>query len=110
MYVIITLQICQMSTNEMDVDDDIEEEDKVDDKDGDNDEEEEDSSDEEAGDERAFLPGDEIPAGEELECDEGSYIVYHQASVGPPCLSFDIIPQAENTCYDNSFQIMGMIQ
>ena len=24
--------------------------------------------------------------------DEQAYIVYHQASLGPPCLSFDIIP------------------
>ena len=55
------------------------------------------STDDSSDEERAFLPRDVRPE-DELEYDEESYIVYRQASLGPPCLSFDIIPQAENTC------------
>ena len=41
----------------------------------------------------AFLPGQQkLEEGEELVMDEQAYIVYHQASLGTPCLSFDIIP------------------
>jgi len=54
-------------------------------------EEEESSSDDEPAEEKIFLPGDKIDEGEELEVDENAYILYHQASLGPPCLSFDII-------------------
>jgi len=71
------------------------EEDKMEVEDDGNDEDddkEEDSSEEEV-EEKAYLPSDQVPEDEELACDEGAYIVYHQASVGPPCLSFDIIPQ-----------------
>ena len=56
------------------------------------DEEESDSSDEEQGEEKTYLPGEALEEGQELEIDENAYIVYHQASLGPPCLSFDIIP------------------
>ena len=41
---------------------------------------------------KAFLPGEEIEDGEELVMDDQAYTIYHQASLGPPCLSFDIIP------------------
>ena len=41
---------------------------------------------------KAFLPGEEIEEGEELVMDDQAYTIYHQASLGPPCLSFDIIP------------------
>ena len=54
--------------------------------------EEDQSSEDEGGEERTFLPGDKIEEGEELEVDENAYVVYHQASLGPPCLSFDIVP------------------
>ena len=49
-------------------------------------EEEESSSDDEPAEEKIFLPGDKIDEGEELEVDENAYILYHQASLGPPCL------------------------
>jgi len=54
---------------------------------------ESDSSDDETGEEKTYLPGEKLEEGEELEIDENAYIVYHQASLGPPCLSFDIIPE-----------------
>ena len=48
---------------------------------------------EEAENPTAFLPGQQkLDEGEELVMDEQAYIVYHQASLGTPCLSFDIIP------------------
>ena len=77
-----------MSTNEMEVDDDIVKEDEDEEED-----DEEESSDEEGGEEKTFLPGGELGEGEELGYDSGAYIVYHQASLGPPCLSFDVIPE-----------------
>jgi len=40
----------------------------------------------------AYLPGQEIAEGEELVMDDQAYTIYHQASLGPPCLSFDVIP------------------
>ena len=55
-------------------------------------EEDEDSSEDEAGEDKTFLPGDKIEEGEQLEVDENAYVVYHQASLGPPCLSFDLLP------------------
>ena len=42
---------------------------------------------------KAFVPGkEELGEGEELVMDDQAYTIYHQASLGPPCLSFDIIP------------------
>merc|ERR1719450_641646 len=63
--------------------------------DDDDDEESEDESDEEEGkgEEKAYLPGIRLEEGEELEIDEAAYVVYHQASLGPPCLSFDLLPE-----------------
>ena len=59
------------------------------------DDEDKDEDDEEAGG-KAFVPGSEkLEEGDELVMDEGAYVVYHQASLGPPCLSFDTIPDAE---------------
>ena len=74
-----------LNENEMDVE---EAEEEVE---SDEEEEEEDSSEDEGGDDKTFLPGDQIEEGEELEVDENAYVVYHQASLGPPCLSFDIV-------------------
>jgi len=84
------------TTEQMDVEEKMEEMDVKDEKiDDDDDEESEDESDEdeEKGEEKAYLPGIRLEDGEELEIDEAAYVVYHQASLGPPCLSFDIIPE-----------------
>merc|ERR1712181_183223 len=56
----------------------------------DDDEEEEEEEEEEA---KTYLPGVKLEEGEELEIDEQAYVVYHQASLGPPCLSFDLLPE-----------------
>ena len=40
----------------------------------------------------AYLPGQEIAEGEELVMDDQAYTIYHQATLGIPCLSFDVIP------------------
>ena len=65
----------------------------------DDDDESEDSSDdmeEEDGEEveaKAFIPGAaQLEEGEELVMDDQAYVVYHQAHLGPPCLSFDVVP------------------
>uniref|UniRef100_A0A131Y3H7 Glutamate-rich WD repeat-containing protein 1 n=2 Tax=Ixodes ricinus TaxID=34613 RepID=A0A131Y3H7_IXORI len=39
---------------------------------------------------RVYVPGT-TNDGEELECDQSAYVVYHQATTVAPCLSFDII-------------------
>lgn len=42
---------------------------------------------------RVYVPGTTTTNedGEELECDQSAYVVYHQATTVAPCLSFDII-------------------
>ena len=76
-----------LNENEMEVEEEAE--DQVE---SDEEEEEEDSSEDEGGEDKTFLPGDKLEEGEELEVDENAYVVYHQASLGPPCLSFDVVP------------------
>jgi len=48
---------------------------------------------EEEGAEDVYVPGDKLEDGQTLEVDENAYIVYHQCSLGPPCLSFDVIQE-----------------
>lgn len=72
--------------NEMEVDNTTEKE-----EDEDLEEDEETDSSEDEGEEKTYLPGTRLDNGEELEIDENAYVIYHQASLGPPCLSFDII-------------------
>ena len=84
------------SENQEDMDSDLEEED----------EEEEDSSDDEPVEEKTFLPGDKVEEGEELQVDENAYILYHQASLGPPCLSFDLLH--DNCKFDFPLTVTGV--
>lgn len=70
-------------------DDDMEE-----DTDSDDEEKEENGSTEETNQSapQVHLPDQPLEDGEELVMDEQAYLVYHQATLGPPCLSLDIIP------------------
>lgn len=38
-----------------------------------------------------YLPGDPVHASEQLVRDETTYVLYHEAQTGSPCLSFDVI-------------------
>nr|CAB3250960.1 glutamate-rich WD repeat-containing protein 1-like [Phallusia mammillata] len=42
-------------------------------------------------DSNVYIPGKEMEEGEQLVHDESTYIMYHQAQTGSPCLSFDVI-------------------
>ncbi|QQP41582.1 Glutamate-rich WD repeat-containing protein 1 [Caligus rogercresseyi] len=56
-------------------------------------EEEEEENEEEVGEKQVYVPGTSLEDEESgnLEMDSSAYRVYHQASLGPPCLSFDVI-------------------
>ena len=78
---------------EMESEDSDDSEMEEDDAEGVEEEEEKVERDEEEKEAKAFVPGNEkLEEGEELVVDEQAYVVYHQAHLGPPCLSFDVIP------------------
>ncbi len=70
-----------------------EDQDMEEDEDQDSDDEDESKEDEdEDEDGQAFIPGSRsLEEGEELVMDERAYVLYHQAHLGPPCLSFDVL-------------------
>ena len=43
-----------------------------------------------------FYLGQRIDPGEELVMDDQAYIVYHQANLGSPCLSFDVVTETDS--------------
>ncbi|XP_077973046.1 glutamate-rich WD repeat-containing protein 1-like [Styela clava] len=55
-----------------------------------------------------YLPGESINEDEQLVHDETSYVVYHEAQTGSPCLSFDII-QDELGDNRNGFPITSYV-
>jgi len=44
------------------------------------------------GESEIYLPGKPMEEGEELTFDKSAYKMYHAATTGAPCLSFDIMP------------------
>eukprot|EP00124_Ichthyophonus_hoferi_P002072 Ihof_evm6s129 gene=Ihof_evmTU6s129 len=76
--------------------DEYEEEDEVMEMDGEGNNDDtdmvEDVEEEEEEELRAYLPGDKLEEGEELEVDQEAYHLLHSINVEWPCLSFDIIP------------------
>lgn len=53
---------------------------------------EEATGDKESKEKNVYLPGAPLKENEELVCDESAYVMLHQAHLGAPCLSFDIVP------------------
>merc|ERR1719378_1425795 len=80
-----------MTNPDMDVDDErVNNEEEMKEEEDEEDDGGDSSSDE--GEDDVYIPGGgELENGQTLEVDENAYIVYHQCSLGPPCLSFDII-------------------
>ena len=54
-----------------------------------------------------LIPGQRINPGEELVYDDQAYIVYQQANLGSPCLSFDVIPESDGAP-DFPLQVYGV--
>jgi len=54
-----------------------------------------------------FYLGQRIDPGEELVMDDQAYIVYHQANLGSPCLSFDVVTET-NSGGEFPLQVYGV--
>lgn len=58
----------------------------------------EDMEEEGEADRRVYVPGMEpLQPGEELEMDRSAYRMYHECQTGAPCLSFDVLPDADGS-------------
>ena len=87
------------------LDDDDEDEDDMEEEDQDEDDEDNDD----ASESKAFLPGSQpLEEGEELVMDDSAYVLYHQAHLGPPCLSFDLIDGEKNSSSDYPLTVFGV--
>jgi len=88
---------------EVDGEGEAERQDEMHNNDNDSDKEEdsdaEESEDEDSVEEKVYIPGDKLEEGQTLEIDENAYILYQQCSLGPPCLSFDILEEEVKTSY-----------
>ena len=68
------------------------------------------NDDEKKSEKRVYLPTQGLENDEQLIHDETSYIMYHQAQTGAPCLSFDVIPNDVTDTYPASFSVVAGTQ